>query len=247
MARTLPLNRIHMRVSPLVILILATSVSAQSQIRPGSELVDGRHITSSVATYSVRTLRPVQENVGTFSEQLIVDVEAETVTRTAFLIVPMANRMQSDSLVAAWPSLAPVSHQSDDTDRQFALSFDGAHVVGSGQLKNGSGTREVDISSDGAFFDEGWTAHLLRALPLAEGFNADIATYDPESSTVRTMEIAVLESVQVDLRGSTTTAWLVQRESGGRVTTYTIDAASRMLLRMEFEPDPGVVVEFALQ
>jgi hypothetical protein len=153
----------------------------------------------------------------------------------------MAGQTQTDSSVAAWPSLAPISHQSTNPQRLLALAFDEAGVAGMSAPTSGAPDM-IDVALDAPVFDASWTPQLLQSLPLAPGYTAQLAVFDADRNAVSETAVTVTAPTEAPAEDAPIETWTVQTQ-GSMTMTYTFDGATRAMQRMRFSPQPGVTIE----
>jgi hypothetical protein len=224
----------------LAALLLALPAAAQP-VRPGSALLDTSPVVTSTATYTVRLVQPIQQDAGVYTESIRIDEAAGTITSVSTLSVPMAGQTQTDSSVAAWPSLAPISHQSTNPQRLLALAFDEAGVAGMSAPTSGAPDM-IDVALDAPVFDASWTPQLLQSLPLAPGYTAQLAVFDADRNAVSETAVTVTAPTEAPAEDAPIETWTVQTQ-GSMTMTYTFDGATRAMQRMRFSPQPGVTIE----
>jgi hypothetical protein len=78
----------------------------------------------------------------------------------------------------------------------------------------------------------GTTDLLLGALPLADGYTARLALYDPDEGLgVMDVEVEAAEDLVLDPGGRAVPAWRVRVTHAGAPATYWMDRESRTLVQ----------------
>ena len=231
-----------MRVSLLLALLLAAPASAQTAVRPGDPTLDTSVIQAGEERFVVRLVSPMQQDIGTIVE--MTSVADGLVTRVTRIDVPMGGQAQTDSVVAVWPGLAPVSSASTQRGRRAgdsdAVTFTDGHAMT--RITTGGTPVDSTITFDAPVFGGGWTSEVVRALPLAAGYTATFATLDADRGlTTTTATVTGTESVGTP--AGAVEAWTVEVATPAQPATYVIAQDTKALLAMRFSPQPGVRVE----
>ncbi len=151
--------------------------------------------------------------------------------------VPMANQQHADTLVVAWPSLAPLSHAAHGADEALRVTYAGGRVAARQHLGNLDET--LDAALPEGVFGPGSGARLARSLPFAAGYTATFRTVD-ERGEVATGRLRVAEH----LTQPDGDLWTVEVTAPGTYPLlYTIDAATREILGATIRPTPSMVVQ----
>lgn len=214
----------------------AAARAATPQVRPGDSALDVSRIRTGERTSTLNLLQPMaQAGIGTQTRTVTVDEAAGTVTVLTVVRVPMQNLVQTDSLVAAWPSLRPISQAYDTGFGTITLDYGDDRVTG--QVNVGE-SQEVDVALEGGpVFSASALDLVLQALPLADGYRASVQTFaaggglTPIDVTVSTTE------------GDSSTYTVVAAPQGAPPSTYTISAETGEILRTEASPQQGVALE----
>lgn len=150
--------------------------------------------------------------------------------------VAMANQQHTDTLVVAWPSLAPLSHAVHSADESLRLTYADGRIAGRQTLGN------LDEPADAALpegvFGPGSGARLARSLPFRLGYEATFQSVDAhgEVATGRLRVAEHLPQPDVDM-------WSVELTAPGSYPfLYYIDAATREILGANVRPNPSMVV-----
>jgi|GEM_PF-3187689 len=229
-------------LAALVVLpaLLAAPASAQTaaadtlRIVPGADTLDTSWLATGEATYAIRLLAPMQQDIGTATER--TSIAGGVVTRITTVNVPMQGMRQTDSLRVTAGTLAPLTHHSTGGPRTLALEFSPDGVVGM------AAGEAVVVPVDIPVFDASWIGEVVQSLPFAEGLVATVPAYDGQRGVV-TYVLRVTGQQEASGAGAPETAWMVEASSGGVTATYAISAATREMLRTRFAPQPGVTVE----
>lgn len=207
------------------------------EVRPGLDRLETGALTSYSQDFAIRVVEPVQQEAGTHSRTLTVDEAAGTVTLESELVISMAGQRTSETLVAAYPSLAPISSEIDANGTLIELSYtDGAL---SGTRTAGEGDPEpIDLMIEEPVYDASWLFELARLVPFEDGYRGTLHVAAGGELT----EIGMAVVDQEEIGGQQ--AWIVEAttESGGS-TEFAVADGTRDLLRVRLRPQPGVVVD----
>jgi hypothetical protein len=132
-----------------------------------------------------------------------------------------------DTFALAAATLAPVSQRTYET-RTVALDYDSAGVHGS--ITEGGRTGRVDVRLPVRVWYDNAMDLLLGALPLADGYEASLPTYDDATGTAAWRDLRVVGSEQVAGPSGAVDAWRVETTSRGRTSTYFIDKSTGRML-----------------
>ena len=231
-----------MRLAALALLAVAGPALAQTVVRPGDPALDTSVIQAGEERFVVRLVAPMQQDIGTIVET--TTVADGHVTRVTRVDVPMGGQAQTDSVVAVWPGLAPVSSASTQRGRRAgdsdAVTFMDGHAMT--RVTAGGTTADSMITFDAPVFGGGWTSEVVRALPLAAGYAATFPTLDADHGlTTKTVTVTGTESVTTP--AGPVEAWTVEVANEAQTATYVIAQDTKALLAMRFSPQPGARVE----
>ena len=211
--------------------------AAAPALRPGDAALALDAIQSEDVRLTIRLVQPQQMEAGAETRTIVVDEEAGTVTLTTDTNITLAGQRLQSTLVAAYPSFAPISMAQDDGSDQTELTFDGARVTGT---EEGEPT---DMTLDAPVFANAWMPVIVRTLPFAEGYSAVFHGYSAGDGVVETL-LTVTGQEAVQTSAGERTAWVVEATRDGRTLTIRIDAETRALLSYGLTPQPGVIIEF---
>lgn len=216
----------------------AAARDALPQIAPGSD--DLMPVAPYEATYVLQLVQPQEMEIGTTTNRLTIDEAAGTATLVTVVDIPMQGATQRDSVVAAYPSLAPISQTASGGGATIEVDYaDGAI---SGQVLTPSGEEiAIDEAIDGPVFSASFLSEVVRALPLAEGYEARLRAFAPGGGILS-------YTVEVTGQDEATGGWTVAvTPEGAPPTIYVIDPDSREVLRSRLQPQVGVVIDVVPQ
>ena len=211
--------------------------TAAIALRPGLDRLEMDALTTYSQDYVIRVVQPVQQEAGTQSVAVTVDREAGTATLETSLEVAIAGQRTTETLVAAYPSLAPISNTTNANGTAVELTYSDAGVAGTITPADGEADA-VDVPLEDAVFDAGWLLQVVRLLPFEEGYRATFHTVSPSEGP---LDIALSVVDQEEIDGQT--AWIVEAAPPeGAPTEFAVADGTRELLRMVLRPQAGVEV-----
>ena len=205
-------------------------------IRPGDETLMTDRLGDYTEDYSFKVVQPVQQDIGTITRRMTVDEGAGTVTLVS--ITQVQTQTIRDSLVAVWPTFEPIARRVVSNENVTELAFADGEIQRT--FTEGEGDPETVISViDEPVFDTGWIQEIVRAMPLAEGYRI---AYQGIGPTGEPNVVVVEVTGQEELDGGP--AWIVEAvPTQGPPTTYTVDDATREVLKSSYSPQVGVILE----
>jgi hypothetical protein len=132
-----------------------------------------------------------------------------------------------DTFAVAAATLEPVSQRTYET-RAVALDYDSAGVHGT--ITEGGQTGRVDLRLPVRVWYDNSMDLLLGALPLAEGYEASLPTYDDATGTIAWRNIRVAGTEQIAGPLGAVTAWRVETSRGGSSSVYWMDRTTGLML-----------------
>lgn len=209
---------------------------AAPALRPGEVTLALDAIESEDVHLAIRLVQPQQMDAGSETRTVVVDEDAGTVTLISDTHITLAGQRLRSTLVAAYPSFAPISVSQDDGSEQTELTFADGRV---------SGTEEgeaVDAALEAPVFANPWMPVIVRTLPFAEGYSAVFHGYSAGDGVVETL-LTVTGQEAVQTPGGERTAWVVDATRDERTITLRVDAETRALLSYTLTPQPGVRID----
>ena len=224
-----------MRLHPFaaaMLLACAPAASAQNAVlRPGSAEVSAEAILDRVDEFEVYS-GDDPSPVG----RMTLRTRLATVEGTRAIVRSEAIWMddelvQVDSFSLDAGTLAPLAMRSSSVETGVDLRFTPGHVR---QVDDGDwGADTSDIVLPEPVFLGGSADLLLGALPLAEGYTANLAVYDADDG-LDTIGIEVAGAEELALpNGRRVPAWRVLVTEGFLVSTYWMDRESHALVQFE--------------
>ncbi len=218
----------------------AAAREALPRIAPDGTSFRPEWITPYEKTFALQLVEPQQMDVGTVTSRLSVDETAGTVTLVSVVDIPMQGGAQRDSVVAAYPSFAPISQNI--TAPNAAITVDFSDDAVSGQIDvEGSDPTEISEVLEQPVFASSLISEVIRGLPLAEGYEARLLGFAPGQGVVP-------YTIEVSGRDEATGGWTVLLSpKDAPATSYVIDPDSREILSSQLKPQIGVVIDVVPQ
>lgn len=142
-----------------------------------------------------------------------------------------------DTLWVDASTLLPIKYTNvfgDVQSIEMQYGSDG-HVVSN--VTRGDVVTGVDTVLTGPYLDQAEFSMLIPALPLTDGYTADLPVFHYENGAA-TASVKVLESHQLDHGGRTRDVWIVEVNSGIAVTRHSVDKETRDVLRVDVDLGP---------
>jgi hypothetical protein len=228
-----------MRALPLLAALLLASAPAAAQqvLRPGSAGVAAASLRERTETFDL-----LARDAGGWmplGEMTLRTVRATVDGRDAMVRTEETwiddERVQADSFVLDRRTLAPVSVRQQGVEASRRLHFGDGGRLRTIHDDGDWGADTADVELPEAAFLSGLTDLVLGALPLAEGYTANFAVYDPEIGfdTVRVTEV-VREELRLD-SDARVPVWRVRVLHDASGGTYWLDRESHALVQYENE------------
>ena len=233
-----------MRYHCLVLALgICLSATAQQKLTPAQNTIEKKWIQDE--TYSIKWLA-MRDTTSIEIGTIKTIIQADKKARRLYITQQIQMKQQQpkgwvDSTIVSLDNFAPVYHSSYNAQRDMVLRFDGNKVTGYYMLTG----KTADIVNDAltvATFDSNVYPHLLRWLPLQNGYSATLPIYDynQEKHGVVNAVVKNTEAINYTLpNGTVAKAWklTVQDEIGapGATVYYYIDQQSRQLLNMDLD------------
>lgn len=238
-SRIVRTTKISLIVLLIQILVIPHS-QAQSIIKPGDKNLQQHWLKSSsfeMIWYAERDTQRIQ--LGTVVTQIQVKDEVSVITQVN---LQGRNTQWVDTTVAAIKTLSPLYHSSYNSNRDMVLNF-GKRVTGYYRDKvKGTKLEIADTTVINEYFDSNLYPHLLRLLPLKDGYTATIPIYDFNPNGIRGVVNAYVEKVEsgtyLNARQKQVQVWRVtvsdELNPGTKsISTYFIGKEDRKLWKQE--------------
>ncbi len=151
----------------------------------------------------------------------------------AVLVQEIPTGVMVDTLDTDPATLRPIRYRNALGDRQSIQVDYGADGHVRSQVTRAGHTTVLDTTVTTEVYDAGSFLSIPPALPLVEGFAAEIPVFH-YATGVSSIGVRVVGTGTVDYRGEERPAWAVEYESApGLVATLSIDRETRRILRFE--------------
>ena len=231
------------RLLPLfLVLLFAAPAFAQDPITPGHPDIDTSLIEPGETNYSISIKQGATERtVGTVTTTLVIDEETGQIV--GIRAYEMMGQKLADTTVAAWPSLAAISHVSNNPQRSLRFTVADGMITGARNVP-GRDPETFEMSVDGPVFDSSWMSTIANALPLEDGYEVTVTAFEDDESGIGDYTLTVTGPVSLELpNGRKYDVWEVAAVNpSGETVRYFYSTADRSLLRIAMNPQPGLEV-----
>ena len=208
-------------------------------LRPGLDRLATDALADYSQTWTVKLVEPQQQDIGTLTRSLTIDRAAGTVTMVAETNIAMAGQVTTETAVAAYPSLEPISTRIDAGETVVEMTYDGLRVTGTRTA--GGETTDIDLTLEAPAFGPALAAEVVRLVPFEEGFRG---TYHTVSPTDGATEVEFVVGERQEVMGRDTWSVSVVNAPGVPAQVFSIDAETREVVRIRLEPQMGVIIDF---
>jgi hypothetical protein len=214
------------------VLACVPAAAQDAVLHPGSAAVAGERIGARIDTFDYMVPEDGEfVRVGELTMQTSIACvegrEAVVRTETTSFDEEVA---QVDSFALDRRTLAAIVVRSDGVEGSWWLRFGGAGVRMVEGDELGADTSDVELS--GPVFYVGSTDLLLAALPLADGYAATLAVYDPDLG-MDTIRVRVEAAERLLSGGAGATVWRVWVSGDASGGWYWMDQESRTLVQYQ--------------
>ncbi|MDX1439708.1 MAG: hypothetical protein R3284_07385 [Rubricoccaceae bacterium] len=231
----------------LTLLLLGLPVFAQETIGPGHPDIDTSGFVADENNFVIHVKQgAMEQEFGSVRFSFSLDEEAGLLE--GIRAYDMMGQKMADTLVVSWPSLAAVSHVSDNGQRVLRFSVADGMISGT-RTTRGAAPVTFGMSSDGPFLDAAWMSIIASMLPLADGYTVTVRAFEDDESGLGDFALAVSGPAELVLHGGQKlSAWEVASTSpGGETVRYFLNATNRSLARVLMTPQPGIEVFIDLE
>ncbi len=222
----------------LLALLLPIAAQAQTILTPGHP--DLTAAAPQSAEYDMRFAGDTLHTVGRFASTETVSGDRLTIVTLDLLHfeLPLFEQETRDTTVVTWPGLVPVSRSAarDDArgEEMYHVAAAGGRITG--RLVVGNLDEALDAPLPAGVFLEGAAWRIARSVPLRDGYTATFQMADQRGD---------VSTGTVTVAGPDGDAWNVTVARPPKPpTTYTVDGATRRVLRTSFSPDATLTVEY---
>ncbi len=231
------------RLLPLLVaLLISAPAFAQDALTPGHPDIDTSIFDEDEGRYVIHIIQgPMEQDIGTVKFTFAMDEEAGQLH--GIRAYEMMGQKLADSLVVAWPSLAVISHVSDNMQRTLRYTVADGMISGSRNAPGGE-PEAFEMSVDGPVFDASWMSIIASMLPLADGYEATVTAFEDDEAGVGDFTLTTSGPTELALStGQKVDAWKVAATNpDGETVQYFFSSADRSLMRVEMNPQPGLQV-----
>jgi hypothetical protein len=147
-----------------------------------------------------------------------------------------------DTLVDDASTLSPLRSASYRASGIETVTYERGHVRGWLRQPTGDSVR-IDVATPRRVFSSASFDLVLRASPLAEGWQDTVPAFLPSGRVVVPMTARVAGRERID----GTECWRVEAEFMGMPVTFWVDHRTRKLCRQEMRPQAGITLLYMRQ
>lgn len=182
--------------------------------------------------------------VGTTREEIaLIEVEGvPALRRTQEVASEELGDRESETTVFR-DGFLPYSHLDVTDEYTLSVAYRGTKVAGRKELAN---AETIFIRTEVAIpvFDAHSVEMVLRVLPLADGYVAEVPVFHAGRGTEMVVVAQVFGRESVVSSGEPVDAWKVKTDWNGVMQYYWIGVETRALLRQSSELSDGIQLEF---
>ena len=232
-----------LRLLPLLLALLIAAPSfAQDPITPGHPDIDASTLVAEETNYIIHVKQgPMEQEVGTVVFTFSIDDEAGQIEGVRSY--EMMGQKLADTLLVAWPSLASISHVSNNPQRTLRYTVADGMISGARNTPGGE-PEAFEMSVDGPIFDASWMSIIASLLPLADGYDVTVTAFEDDEAGLGDFTLTTSGPVELALpSGQKYDVWEVAATNpGGETVRYFFSTSDRALLRVAMAPQPGLEV-----
>ena len=182
--------------------------------------------------------------VGTTSEEIVLtEVEGlPALRRTQALDSEELGHRRSETVVFR-DGFLPHSHRDETGAYMLSIAYRGTTIVGEKRMTSGEVT-SIRTEVGSLVFEAHSVEMVLRLLPLAAGYIAELPVFHAGRGTEMLVTASVFGRETLTTAGDRRDAWKVKTDWNGVTQYYWIGAESRQLLRQASHLTEGVQLEF---
>lgn len=225
----------------LICVLVISGSQAQNTIKPSDKSLQNRWLKSNsfeMIWYAERDTQRIQ--LGTVLTE--IQMKDDKVSIITQVNLQGRNQQWVDTTEATIKTLSPLYHSSYNSNRDMVLKF-GKQVTGFYHDKvKGTKLEISDTTETNQYFDSNFYPHLLRVLPLKDGYTTTIPIYDFNPNGIQGIVNARVEKVEsgtcVTASGKEVQVWRVTvsdelNTASKSISTYFIGKEDRKLWRQE--------------
>jgi hypothetical protein len=183
-------------------------------------------------------------SVGVTSEEIgLIEVASKpALRRTQILKSGMLGDRTTKTIVFR-ETFLPHSHCDITEDHKISITYQGNKVVGEKQL-TGEGSIPINAEIEFPVFDYHSVEMIIRVLPLAEDFVAQIPIYHAIRQMQMNVTVHILGGETVTNPHGSVDTWKVQTDWNGVTQYYWIGIENRELVKQSSKISESVLLEF---
>jgi hypothetical protein len=182
--------------------------------------------------------------VGTITEEIaLVETAGPPALRRTQVLesVELGDRRSETTVIRE--SFLPHSHLDVTEAYTLTLSYHGTRLAGEKRFADRQ-VVPIDASVESPVFDAHSVEMVLRVLPLADGYAAELPVFHAGRGVEMVISVRVLGREMLRSAGDGVDTWRVRTDWEGVTQYYWVGARSRELLRQSSQLSEGVQLEF---
>jgi hypothetical protein len=181
---------------------------------------------------------------GTTTERIaLIEVEGLPALRRRQVLESHELGDRESETIVFRDSFLPQSHTDVTDGWELSVRYQGTAIAGEKRLTSGE-VIPIDAEVESPVFDAHSVEMVLRVLPLADGYVAELPVFHPGRGIKMLVVARVFALDAVTASGHPVDAWKVRTEWDGVIQYYWIGVESQELLRQSSELGEGVQLEF---
>ncbi|HSA98883.1 MAG TPA: hypothetical protein VLF17_07370 [Candidatus Nitrosotenuis sp.] len=183
-------------------------------------------------------------SVGVTSEEIVlIEIASKPALRRTQMLKSAMLGDRTTKTIIFRETFLPHSHCDITEDHKISITYQSNQVVGEKQLK---GERGIPINDEIEFsvFDYHSVEMIIRVLPLAEDYVAQIPIYHAMRQTQMNVTVHVLGQETVTIPQGSVDTWKVQTDWNGVTQYYWIGIENRELVKQSSKISESVLLEF---
>jgi hypothetical protein len=221
-------NKINTRIILSLLALLGYLVSANGQSKllspvnfhPDPEMIQNE--SYGMKWYAEKDSRKMELGK-VFTNIALIGNTLRVITKVALNQSPS---VWVDTTIVKAKDFQPIYHASYNDQRDMVLAYD--EQINGYYWDKQSGTKTlISEKASGPFYDSSFYSHLLRWLPLEEGYSISFPIFnvDPNAQTGRmTVKIKSTSASSIEFNGRTIKVWVVT--SSDTITDHTVELTS---------------------
>lgn len=183
-------------------------------------------------------------SVGMTSEEIVlIEIEGKPALRRTQIVSSDSLGDRTAETIVFRETFSPYSHKDRSEAYNISLNYQERKVTGEKQLASGE-VIPIEVGFEAPVFDSHSIEMVLRLLPLADDYIAELSVYHAVRGTEIIVTVKTLGSEKVIVSKRLVDAWRVQTDWNGVTQYYWIGIEDRDLVKQISILGEGVQLEF---